>query len=96
MSPFPFRFAPRLFFCLPTHVKIDSAAQDTLAKAEAGMDRAQANHLGLLVCANDLVQRFRGPAFKAFDRTYRFTDMWMDRGGKWKCAARQVSLVSQK
>ena len=66
-----------------------------MAKGE-GMDRAQANHLGLLVCANDLVQRFRGPTFKAFDRTYRFTDMWMDRGGKWKCAARQVSLVSQK
>ena len=40
------------------------------------MNRAQANHFGLLVCANDLVQRFRGPVFKAFDRTYRFTDVW--------------------
>jgi hypothetical protein len=76
--------------------KSNSAARDTLAKGEAGMDRAQANHLGLLVCANDLVQRFRGPAFKAFDRTYRFPDMWMDRGGKWKCVASQFSLVSQK
>jgi len=63
--------------------KSNSAARDTLAKVEAGMNRAQANHFGLLVCANDLVQRFRGPAFKAFDRTYRFTDLWMDRRGKW-------------
>jgi hypothetical protein len=67
-----------------------------LAKVEVRMDRAQANHLGLLVCANDLVQRFRGHAFKTFDRTYRFTDMWMDRGGKWKCVAGQVSLISKK
>ena len=76
--------------------KSNSAGRDTLAKAEAGMDRAQANHLGLLVCANDLVQRFRGPAFKAVDRTYRLTDMWMDRGGKRKCVANQFSLVSKK
>src|SRR6266436_4799127 len=27
------------------------------------MDRARANHLGLLVCASDLVQRFRNTAF---------------------------------
>src|SRR5438034_9634489 len=69
------------FFAFRRMSKSSSAARDTLAKVEAGMNRAQANHFGLLVCANDLVQRFRGPAFKAFDRTYRFTDMWMDRGG---------------
>jgi len=33
---------------------------------------------------------------KAFDRTYRFTDTWMDRGGNWQCIASQESLVSQK
>ena len=33
---------------------------------------------------------------KAFDRTYRFTDTWMNRGGKWQCVAGQISLVSQK
>jgi len=76
--------------------KSNLAAQDTLAKVEAGMSRTQANHFGLLVCANDLVQRFRGPAFKAFDRTYRFTDIWMDRGGKWECVASRTSLVSEK
>ncbi|HEV2046455.1 MAG TPA: nuclear transport factor 2 family protein [Chthoniobacterales bacterium] len=33
---------------------------------------------------------------KAFDRTYRFTDTWMNRGGKWQCIASQSSLLSQK
>ena len=33
---------------------------------------------------------------KAFDRTYRFTDTWMNRGGKWQCIAGQISLLAQK
>src|ERR1043166_826813 len=33
---------------------------------------------------------------KSFDRTYRFTDTWMNRGGQWQCVASQVSLVTQK
>ena len=33
---------------------------------------------------------------KAFDRTYRFTDTWMDRGGNWQCIASQVTLVGQR
>jgi ketosteroid isomerase-like protein len=33
---------------------------------------------------------------KTFDRTYRFTDTWMNRGGKWQCIAGQISLLTQK
>jgi ketosteroid isomerase-like protein len=33
---------------------------------------------------------------KKFDRTYRFTDTWIDRGGKWQCVASQLSLVAHK
>ena len=33
---------------------------------------------------------------KAFDRTFRFTDTWLDRNGKWQCVASQAMLVSQK
>jgi ketosteroid isomerase-like protein len=33
---------------------------------------------------------------KAFDRTYRFTDTWMDRGGKWQCIASHGTLVGQR
>jgi ketosteroid isomerase-like protein len=33
---------------------------------------------------------------KAFDKTERFTDTWMERNGKWQCIASQVMLVSPK
>lgn len=33
---------------------------------------------------------------KPFDRTYRFTDTWMDRNGQWQCVASQVMLLGQK
>jgi ketosteroid isomerase-like protein len=33
---------------------------------------------------------------KAFDRTYRFTDTWMERNGQWQCVASQEMLVSPK
>jgi ketosteroid isomerase-like protein len=33
---------------------------------------------------------------KVFDRTYRFTDTWMNRGGKWQCIASQVALLASK
>jgi ketosteroid isomerase-like protein len=33
---------------------------------------------------------------KTFDRTYRFTDTWMNRNGKWQCIASQVALVASK
>jgi ketosteroid isomerase-like protein len=32
---------------------------------------------------------------QAFDRTYRFTDSWMDRNGQWQCVASQVMLVKK-
>lgn len=31
---------------------------------------------------------------RAFDRTYRFTDTWMRRGGQWQCVASHNMLVS--
>jgi ketosteroid isomerase-like protein len=33
---------------------------------------------------------------KAFDRTYRFTDTWVERNGKWECVGEQVAQVSGK
>jgi ketosteroid isomerase-like protein len=27
---------------------------------------------------------------KAFDRTFRFTDTWVERNGQWQCVASQV------
>jgi ketosteroid isomerase-like protein len=33
---------------------------------------------------------------KAFDRTYRWTDTYVNHNGKWECVASQVTLVAQK
>jgi ketosteroid isomerase-like protein len=33
---------------------------------------------------------------KAFDRSYLFTDTWMNRSGKWQCVASQVALTAGK
>lgn len=33
---------------------------------------------------------------KPFDRTYRFTNTWMDRGENWQRIASQVTLVGQR
>jgi ketosteroid isomerase-like protein len=30
---------------------------------------------------------------KPFDRTFRFTDTWMQRGGQWQCVASQVMKI---
>lgn len=33
---------------------------------------------------------------QAFDRTYRYTDTWVQRNGQWQCVASQDSLLSGK
>ncbi len=30
---------------------------------------------------------------KPFDRTFRFTDTWVQRGGQWQCVASQVMKI---
>jgi ketosteroid isomerase-like protein len=51
---------------------------------------------GIAVVVGTAREKGTGKDGKAFDRTYRFTDTWLDRGGKWQCVASQASLVSQK
>jgi ketosteroid isomerase-like protein len=51
---------------------------------------------GVAVVVGIANEKGSGKDGKAFDRTYRFTDTWMDRDGNWQCVASQVSLVSQK
>jgi len=43
--------------------KLSSA--DEGKNLKAGMDRMQVGHLGVLVCAREFVQRFRGKAFQS-------------------------------
>jgi len=51
---------------------------------------------GVAVVVGTAREKGTGKDGKAFDRTYRFTDTWVDRAGKWQCVASQASLVSAK
>jgi ketosteroid isomerase-like protein len=51
---------------------------------------------GTGVVAGTYREKGTGKDGKTFDRTYRFTDTWMDRSGQWQCVASQVTLVTQK
>lgn len=51
---------------------------------------------GVGVVAGTYREKGTGKDGKSFDRSYRFTDTWMDRGGQWQCIASQVTLVTQK
>jgi ketosteroid isomerase-like protein len=51
---------------------------------------------GVAVVIGMANEKGTGKDGKAFDRTYRFTDTWMDRGGNWQCIASQVTLVGQR
>ncbi len=41
-------------------------------------------------------ERGTGKDGKAFDRSYRFTDTWVERNGQWKCVAGQSMLLGKK
>jgi ketosteroid isomerase-like protein len=32
---------------------------------------------------------------KAFDRTYRWTDVWVERKGNWQCVSSQANLIAK-
>jgi ketosteroid isomerase-like protein len=51
---------------------------------------------GVAVVVGMANEKGTGKDGKAFDRTYRFTDTWMDRGGNWQCVASQATLVGQR
>jgi ketosteroid isomerase-like protein len=51
---------------------------------------------GVAVVVGTAREKGTGKDGKAFDRTYRFTDTWVDRAGKWQCVASQAALVSAK
>ena len=51
---------------------------------------------GFAVVVGTAREKGTGKDGKAFDRTYRFTDTWVDRNGKWQCVASQSSLASAK
>lgn len=64
---------------------------------------AKNEKLNVRVCASNVAvvtgsAREKGTAKdgKSFDRTYLFTDTWVERDGQWQCVGSQVALVTEK
>jgi len=70
--------------------------KDTYTSAKAEKLAVHMYGSGVAVVVGMSNQKGSGKDGKAFDRTYRFTDTWIDRGGSWQCVASQGTLVSQK
>lgn len=45
------------------------------------------------IVVGDAVEKGKGKDGQSFDRTYRFTDTWLERNGKWQCVASQIALI---
>ena len=48
---------------------------------------------GVAVVIGTAREKGTGKDGKPFDRTFRFTDTWVKRGGQWQCVASQVMKV---
>jgi ketosteroid isomerase-like protein len=45
------------------------------------------------IVVGDAIEQGKGKDGQSFDRTYRYTDTWLERNGKWQCVASQIALV---
>jgi ketosteroid isomerase-like protein len=70
--------------------------KDTYTSTKAEKLDVHMYSTGVAVVVGMANEKGTGKDGKAFDRTYRFTDTWMDRGGNWQCVASQVTLVAQR
>jgi ketosteroid isomerase-like protein len=70
--------------------------KDTYSSTKAEKLDVHMYGTGVAVVVGVANEKGTGKDGKAFDRTYRFTDTWMDRGGNWQCIASQVTLVGQR
>jgi ketosteroid isomerase-like protein len=48
---------------------------------------------GVAVVIGTAREKGTGKDGKAFDRTYRFTDTWVERNGQWQCVASQINKL---
>jgi len=47
----------------------------------------------IMVVTGRAREKGTGKDGKAFDRTFLFTDTWMNRGGQWQCVASQINKI---
>ena len=66
---------------------------DTLTSAKLTDLKVHVYAPNVAVAIGDAAEKGADKEGKSFDRLYRFTDTWLERGGKWPCIAEQVAEV---
>jgi ketosteroid isomerase-like protein len=70
--------------------------KDTYKSAKNEKLTVRAYDKDVIVVTGAAREKGTGKDGKAFDRTYLFTDTWVDRNGQWQCVASQATLRGQK
>jgi ketosteroid isomerase-like protein len=70
--------------------------KDTYKSAKNEKLTVRAYDKDVIVVTGAAREKGTGKDGKAFDRTYLFTDTWVDRSGQWQCVASQATLRGQK
>jgi ketosteroid isomerase-like protein len=68
---------------------------DTLTSAKIADMKVRTYGPNVAVAIGDSAEKGTSKDGKSFDRLYRFTDTWVERGGKWQCIAEQVAEVKR-
>jgi ketosteroid isomerase-like protein len=84
-----------------TQTKAEMLAElknDTDVYNSTATDSMQVHHFGnnVAVVTGGSKETGKDKDGKDFDRTYRWTDTWVNRNGKWQVVASQVTLIPPK
>jgi ketosteroid isomerase-like protein len=66
--------------------------KDTYKSAKVEKMNVRSFDKDVVVVAGSTREKGTGKDGKAFDRTYLYTDTWVQRNGQWQCVASQVAL----
>jgi ketosteroid isomerase-like protein len=67
--------------------------KDTYSSTKVEKLDVHAYGSGTAVVVGTAREKGTGKDGKAFDRTFRFTDTWVERNGQWQCVASQVMKI---
>jgi ketosteroid isomerase-like protein len=72
------------------------ADKDTYKSAKLEKMNVRGFDKDVVVVTGSAREKGTGKDGQAFDRTYLYTDTWVQRNGQWQCVASQVALRGQK
>jgi len=77
-------------------VSEQKADKDTYKSAKLEKMNMRSFDKDVVVVTGSAREKGTGKDGKSFDRTYLYTDTWVQRNGQWLCVASQVALHGQK